>query len=754
MKNNKSKKQRKEIKKTEKALQKEKAGKNLSLKEREILRLLRSKLIYDKNSPYTLKLKNVKKSFVFKQILKGVTFEIKKGERVALVGKNGAGKSTLINVISQQLKISEGEILYGYASNRLESLELIGIQFQSLNYPEGFVVKDVIHFFNVSVEKNIRMSKIELSKMISMFGIEKFLDQKIDRLSGGQQQRINILLAMIKKPKLLILDEISNGLDVESSEQIKKYILNYLDNNPETSLLLISHSDEEVREIAERVVVLENGIITEKFLAKELTKEKFFEITSREPKLTKLEMEKSNLESNKMLKKLERHYNIKESRKIINKYKDFKRNIMLKAFKIENNHMNNGNIIEINDLSKTYNKRVGAVKDVFLTIKDGERVSITGPNGSGKTTLVETIAKIRKFDNDFVKFKNKFNLAKFEQKNNVIKMKDDIKIKLNSFKLNNKPKKSEIDEIRKIKKNSNQKIKELKHKLNDINKNDENYKSVSLKTKQEIKDLKNNSKNDILKILNEHISKFNNEYKNFENNLKKEYDSELILLQKKLEKSLENITLERQESKNVKGKKLIDSYLYNDEKILEKYVVNNYPKISYSFAQISNDVKNEIGVQFQYASFPIDMSVLDVILFFARTNEKFLTKEEMINAVKVFKLEKLLKIKAHSLSGGERQRLNVLLAIMKKPKILILDEISTGLDVDSIVKIDKFIKDYLDSTNATLILISHNYSEVHSLTNKLIVMKYGKLAEIIETNKWSLVQTKEKMRNIYKGGDI
>ncbi len=119
---------KKELKKQkafEKAQAIEKSGKKLSWKHKEILRLKRTKLIYKNQGEYSLRLKNVKKSFGSKFVLNGVNFDIKKGEKLSLIGKNGSGKSTLINIISQQSKMTEGEIRYGYAKNRVESLELL-----------------------------------------------------------------------------------------------------------------------------------------------------------------------------------------------------------------------------------------------------------------------------------------------------------------------------------------------------------------------------------------------------------------------------------------------------------------------------------------------------------------------------------------------------------------------------------------------------------------------------------------------------
>ncbi len=752
----------KQIADNEKAKQKEAKAKAdeaaEAKKENERRKLLNSKVIFQEDSEFALKLKNVKKHYGFKNVLKGVTFDIKKGERLALIGKNGAGKSTLINVIAQQAKLSEGEIRYGYASNRVESLERMGIQFQALNYPEGFIVKDVIKFFNASVDKSIRMSNKELSDMISMFGIDKYLNQAIDRLSGGQQQRINILLALIKKPHLLILDEISTGLDVESAEVIKGYIDQFLQKYPETALLLISHSDEEIRAMSERVVVLEAGKISENFPSKELTLEKFLEITSREPKLSKKEIKKIEAESERHLRQLRRRYVERRESKLTQTINEWKTSFDEKFDAIDNSLIDAKNSVEIRGVSKTYGKTVGAVRNVSLDIEQGSRIAITGPNGSGKSTIVEIIAQVKTADSESSRYTNLKNLAKADYEREIKKLDEDLNVEIrqqrNKYRLQRE---LAYNEARELESNKNALAKEMKEKATE-------KAAKANATKKALEDAKKT-----LAMFKEEITEKATKMIDAADAAAEKARAEVDALREKLEiQKLEDIETTKQaylnrldEIKEQEARwkeddsfRLVPSYIEDGKEVSEKEENDGKPMFAYSFAETGTQVRDNVGVQFQYASFPVEMSVLDVILFFARTNKFFMTKEEIIEAVKVFKLEKLLKSKAYSLSGGERQRLNVLLAIMKSPKLLILDEISTGLDVDSVMKIDAFIKDYLDKTNATLILISHNYHEVDSLTDKIVVMKYGKLTEIVNTKGWTTAQTKEKMRDIYKGGAV
>ncbi len=93
--------------------------------------------------------------------------------------------------------------------------------------------------------------------------------------------------------------------------------------------------------------------------------------------------------------------------------------------------------------------------------------------------------------------------------------------------------------------------------------------------------------------------------------------------------------------------------------------------------------------------------------------------------VEIFELKQVLKQKVNSLSGGEKQRLNVLLAILNKPQVLILDEISTGLDIKAQEALINFIGNYCEENGTTLIIISHIIFEIETLTDKIFLLEEG-----------------------------
>ena len=173
-----------------------------------------------------------------------------------MLGSNGAGKTVLSEMISGINKPTSGEIIYNFNSDNYK--KKIGIQFQDSSYPNGITVKKVINFV-ISIYK-AEITKDELRALIAIFDIYEIYNKVASSLSGGQQQRLNLLLALVHKPKFIILDELSTGLDIRIRSKIKKFIKYYAKENGIT-LLIVSHDMDEVEYLSERIIVLFKGEI-------------------------------------------------------------------------------------------------------------------------------------------------------------------------------------------------------------------------------------------------------------------------------------------------------------------------------------------------------------------------------------------------------------------------------------------------------------------------------------------------------------
>ncbi len=206
--------------------------------------------------------KKVKKSYGSKEVLKGIDLQIYEGERVALFGANGAGKSTLTEIICQIKQPTSGEVHYSFGNSKKEISQNIGVQFQETSYPFYYRVIDVIKFFSEATKRFL--TNDEIKTMLEQFQLDGLEKRRAENLSGGQKQRLNILLAVLNNPKLLLLDEVSTGLDVESRTKVKKFIKDYL-NETNSTLILVSHNPDEIEYLVDRLVVIYDGKVAEDY---------------------------------------------------------------------------------------------------------------------------------------------------------------------------------------------------------------------------------------------------------------------------------------------------------------------------------------------------------------------------------------------------------------------------------------------------------------------------------------------------------
>lgn len=179
-----------------------------------------------------------------------ISFGIKENSIVSIVGHNGAGKSTLIQAIMQNLNY-QGKIEYGF--NQKELYRYVRVQTQTSAFEKNAKVKDIVQLYiDLLDEKESVDTLLESVQML------EFKNAYLERLSGGEKQKIAVLLATIGNPKLIILDELTTGLDVMSRRMIWD-LLNKVKTAKGFSILLTSHFLDEVEYLSDYVVVMEKG---------------------------------------------------------------------------------------------------------------------------------------------------------------------------------------------------------------------------------------------------------------------------------------------------------------------------------------------------------------------------------------------------------------------------------------------------------------------------------------------------------------
>lgn len=189
--------------------------------------------------------------------INNVSINFNKNENVALLGANGAGKTTLVEIVAGINLPTSGKVEYHY--DYINSFqEGIGIQFQDSSYPVGLKIKNIVEFM-VEVYK-VKITKPELNEMIENFGLKPFWKKQARSLSGGQQQRLNILLALLHRPKIVFLDELSTGLDISIRSKIQSFVKDYC-KKYNINIVLVSHNVEEVELLTDRIIIMQKGVI-------------------------------------------------------------------------------------------------------------------------------------------------------------------------------------------------------------------------------------------------------------------------------------------------------------------------------------------------------------------------------------------------------------------------------------------------------------------------------------------------------------
>ncbi len=216
-----------------------------------------------------IELNDIEKSFGKNVVLKNLNLKINEGDRIAILGENGSGKSTLINLMLGFLKVDNGKITYHKHNNKDNFIKNVGVQFQSESFPDNYKIGEIIDIsfdfhYNVKFWKFRKWKKKirnpEKEKLVKLFNLENKLDYKIKNLSGGEKQRLNILVSIISKPDVLILDEVSTGLDIKAQSELLNYINNFVKENNIT-LIIISHLIHEIEVLSNKIVILNNGKI-------------------------------------------------------------------------------------------------------------------------------------------------------------------------------------------------------------------------------------------------------------------------------------------------------------------------------------------------------------------------------------------------------------------------------------------------------------------------------------------------------------
>lgn len=193
--------------------------------------------------------------------LDDVSFDIKKGEIIALLGPNGAGKTTIVSIIGGYLLPTSGSaIINGQDIIKTKSRDNIGVSFGGdLGFYGRATAKQNMSFFADLAKVPHRKQKEEIERVLDIVNLKDDMNKKVQFFSKGMKQRIHIARALLGNPQLLLLDEPTDGLDVEIATNIRKVVKNLAQSG--ISILLTSHMMSEVEALADQIILLGAGKI-------------------------------------------------------------------------------------------------------------------------------------------------------------------------------------------------------------------------------------------------------------------------------------------------------------------------------------------------------------------------------------------------------------------------------------------------------------------------------------------------------------
>lgn len=187
-----------------------------------------------------------------------IGFQLEPGDRLAVLGANGAGKTTLLKILGTVLNPSEGKIfLHGesFRGNLKSTRQQIGYVPQEIALFSSLTVKQELDFWRDMAPKSINASKVK--EIANIIGITELLPRDIKELSGGMKRKVNLAVALLHDPDVLVMDEPTAGIDIQSKLEIMKFLKTWSEKGK--IIILASHDMEEIHYLTNKVLILKHG---------------------------------------------------------------------------------------------------------------------------------------------------------------------------------------------------------------------------------------------------------------------------------------------------------------------------------------------------------------------------------------------------------------------------------------------------------------------------------------------------------------
>jgi len=221
-----------------------------------------------------LNIKSLSKSYGSIKALNEVSFSLAEGEYASLLGPNGAGKTTLFQILTGLFASEKGNVLiknFDMRSNAIDALAHIGVVFQQITLDMDLTVMENLKFHSNLHGINDKEFKKRVIAELEQVNLSDRINDKVRSLSGGQKRRIELARSLLHKPKLLLLDEPTVGLDPQSRRDLLDYVIK-LKEERKMAVLWATHLVDEA-EKSDTVIVLNKGKIIKKDTPQNITKE-------------------------------------------------------------------------------------------------------------------------------------------------------------------------------------------------------------------------------------------------------------------------------------------------------------------------------------------------------------------------------------------------------------------------------------------------------------------------------------------------
>lgn len=400
-----------------------------------------------------LSCQNICKSFAEKPILKNISFHINENEKVALIGNNGAGKTTLFKIITGEYSADEGEVItkknasIGYLSQHHD--------YTSSNtvYDELLVVKKDILDMEAMLRdmeeemKNLRDDALDehmkkyhermhtfdllggYTYKSDIQGILRGLQFKdedftkpVTTLSGGERTRLLLGRILLEKPDLILLDEPTNYLDIESVRWLENYLLNV-----KSAVLVVSHDRYFINKIVTKVIEIDQttalsyeGNYDDFIVKKEAyVRQRIAEYENQQREIRHQEEVIRKLRSfnrEKSVRRADSRQKMLERIERIDKPTETKSDMQ---FTLSPSVVSGNDVISVSGLKKSYGERI-LFENVSFALKRGEHVALIGQNGTGKTNILKIINDLIPADDGEVNFGTNVTIGYFDQQSRVL----------------------------------------------------------------------------------------------------------------------------------------------------------------------------------------------------------------------------------------------------------------------------------------------------------------------------------------------